>query len=135
MADHESYTGLKHRTQAGPADSSIFDKDKGMRCIHDDYVLQGIRFTKADKRPGSRERGYIVIRQMLKAAADRDHNSPWLLVMRSCVNTCSQIPELPIDPENPMDVNSASNDHIYDVIRYRALKMILRAGTGEVQGI
>jgi hypothetical protein len=135
MLDHETYAGLRRRTEAGPADASIFDKDRGMRSIHDDYVLQGIRFTKADKRPGSRERGFVVMRQMLKAALVRDHTQPWLLVMRSCVNTCSQIPELPIDPENPQDVNSAANDHIYDGVRYRLLKSVMRAGTGEVTGL
>lgn len=134
MAQHELAMGVKTRAEAGPADISIFDKDRGMRSIHDDYVMAGIRFTKADKRPGSRERGFIVMRQMLKAVTDRDREQPWLLVMRHCVNTVSQIPELPIDPENPMDVNSAANDHIYDAIRYRLLKSVLRAGMGEVYG-
>ena len=134
MRQHEEMNGLRIRTQAGPADASIFDKDRGMRSIHDDYVNEGIRFTKADKRPGSRERGYVVIRQMLKACVDRNHEQPWLMVFRGCANTISQLPELPIDPQNPQDIDSASNDHIYDTLRYRVLKSVMRAGTGELTG-
>lgn len=134
IKDHETYAGLRIRTEAGPADSSIFDKDRGMRSIHDDYVMQQVRFTKADKRPGSRERGFMVIRQMLKATVERNREMPWLIIHRSCSNLISQLPELPTDPENPQDVNSAANDHIYDAVRYRTLKSILKAGTGELTG-
>jgi hypothetical protein len=134
MHDHEAMNGLRSRTEAGPADTSIFDKDRGMASIHDQYVQKGIRFTKADKRPGSRERGFVLVRQMLKAAATRNFENPWLLVMRTCVHTVSQIPELPISAENPQDVDSASNDHIYDAVKYRTLKSMLTAGTSEVYG-
>lgn len=134
MHDHEQSHSLRMRTEAGPADTSIFDKDKGMASIHDDYVKKGIRFTKADKRPGSRERGFILTRQRLKAAATRNMEQPWMLVMRTCVHTISQLPELPISAENPQDVDSAANDHIYDAVRYRVLKSMLTAGTAAVQG-
>ncbi len=134
MHDHEMMNGLRLRTQAGPADTSIFDKDRGMASIHDQYVQKGIRFTRADKRPGSRERGFVLVRQMLKAAATRNFENPWLLVMRTCVHTVSQLPELPISTENPQDVDSAANDHIYDGVRYRALKSMLTAGAAEVYG-
>jgi len=134
MHDHEQSHSLRMRTEAGPADTSIFEKDKGMASIHDDYVKKGIRFTKADKRPGSRERGFILTRQRLKAAATRNMEQPWMLVMRTCVHTISQLPELPISAENPQDVDSAANDHIYDAVRYRVLKSMLTAGTAAVQG-
>lgn len=134
MYDHEVASGFRMRTEAGPADISIFDKDKGMASIHDEYVKKGIRFTRADKRPGSRERGFVLIRQGLKAAATRNFEQPWFLVMRTCVHTVSQIPELPISPENPQDVDSAANDHIYDGVRYRWLKSIMVAGQQPVYG-
>ena len=120
---------------AGPADSSIFDKDRGHTSIHDEYVKRGVRFTKADKRPGSRERGYVLTRQRLKAAVTRNPEQPWLLFHRNCVNAISQIPELPISPENPQDVDSNSNDHIYDTLKYRMLKSTLTAGTSSVSGV
>lgn len=134
MHDHESMNGLRIRTQAGPADSSIFDKDKGSASIHDEYVRRGMRFTKADKRPGSRERGFVLVRQGLKAAATRNFEQPWLLVHRNCIHTISQIAELPISAENPQDVDSAANDHIYDGIRYRTLKSVMMGGMSQVTG-
>lgn len=134
MHAHETYNSLRMRTEAGPADVSIFDKDRGMTSIHDQYLMHHIRFTKADKRPGSRERGFVLTRQMLKAPVVRNFETPWLLVMRHCVNTVAQIPELPISAENPQDVDSAANDHIYDGLRYRVLKSILSAGSSEVYG-
>lgn len=134
MRNHEAMLGLTGRVQPGPADASIFDKDRGMKCIHDDYVASGIRFTRGDKRPGSRERGFIMFRQYLKAALNRNFETPWLLVHRNCVNTISQIPELPISPENPQDVDSAANDHIYDGARYRMLKAVTMGGMNKLYG-
>lgn len=134
MHDHEQNTGFRHLIQAGPADSTIFDKDRGMTSIHDEYVRNGIRFTRADKRPGSRERGFVLMRQRLKAAATRNFEQPWLLVHRNCVHTISQIVELPISAENPQDIDTAANDHIYDTIRYRLMKSILSAESSEVFG-
>lgn len=134
MFDHEQMNGLRGRTGPGPADASIFDKDRGMASIHDEYVKKGMRFTHADKRPGSRERGFVMVRQGLKAAATRNMEQPWLLFHRNCVHSISQLPELPISPENPQDVYTAANDHIYDGVRYRMLKSLLSAGTGEVYG-
>jgi hypothetical protein len=134
MHDHESMNGLRMKTEAGPADISIFDKDRGMTSIHDEYVKKGIRFTKADKRPGSRERGFILVRQMLKAALTRNFEQPWMMIHRNCVHTVSQLAELPISPENPQDVDSAANDHIYDGVRYRSLKSTLVAEQQQVYG-
>jgi hypothetical protein len=134
MYNHEVGQGYRNLVQAGPADSSIFDKDKGMASIHDYYVQKGVRFTRADKRPGSRERGYVLWRQGLKAALERNVEQPWILVHRSCSNLISQIPELPVDPENPQDVYSSANDHLYDAGRYRLLKSVLTAEMNEVYG-
>lgn len=134
MHDYEAANGLRTVTQAGPADASIFDKDRGQRSIHDEYVARGMRFTKSDKKPGSRERGFVLVRQGLKAAASGNFEQPWFLVARHCVHTISQLPELPVDPENPQDVYSSANDHLYDTIRYRQLKSIAMGGLAEVYG-
>lgn len=134
MHDHEVMWGLRNRVQPGPADSMIFDKDRGSRSIHDDYAARGMRFTHADKRPGSRERGFIMLRQALAATVKRNFEQPWLLVHRNCIHTISQMPELPINPKNPQDVDSSANDHIYDAKRFRILKSITVGGHGRVTG-
>ena len=134
MKDFEIMRRIRHRVQPGPADSSIFDKQMGYASIHDYYVQCGVRFHKADKRSGSRERGFVVIRQMMLAAKIRDPENPWLMICRTCPHTIAQLPELPTSPDNPQDVDSESDDHLYDVIRYRALKNILRAETTPFEG-
>ena len=134
MREFEVARKIRLRVQPGPADSSIFDKTIGYASIHDYYVQSGVRFYKADKRAGSRERGFVITRQMLLAAKIRDPEHPWLLVCRTCPHTISQLPELPTDPENPQDVDSEADDHIYDVIRYRVLKNILRADATSFEG-
>lgn len=134
MREFEVMRKLRHRVQPGPADASIFDKQVGYSSIHDYYVQCGVRFYRGDKRSGSRERGFVITRQMLLAAKIRDPEHPWLLVCRTCPNIISQIPELPTDPENPQDVDSEADDHLYDAIRYRVLKNLLRAETTPFEG-
>lgn len=134
MSNHEELLKIRHRVQPGPADAAIFDKDKGFASIHDHYVKHGVRFTKSDKRPGSRERGVIIFKQMLKATITRDPEEPWILIHRSCTNTIAQIPELPSDKKNPDDIDSEAEDHIWDSIRYRILKSFLRAEESRYAG-
>lgn len=134
MHDHEVMSRLRNHTGAGPADSSIFDHDRGSKSIHDDYVLKGMRFTHADKRSGSRERGFIMARQYLQATIKRNHEEPWLLIHRSCIHTISQWPELPVSPKSPQDVDSSANDHLYDAGRFRFLKTATKGGLATVYG-
>lgn len=134
MKVYEQGTGLGRRCLPGPADNSIFDADKGYKAIHDDYKAQGVSFTRSDKRPGSRERGFLQIKQMLHSAKTRNPELPWLLFVSTCTNCISQLPELPLDPENPMDVNTNANDHMYDGIRYRVLKHMMKAEATEFLG-
>jgi hypothetical protein len=134
MKEFEAMRRIRHRVSPGPADTSIFDKQAGYASIHDYYVQSGVRFHKGDKKSGSRERGFVILRQMLLAAKLRDPENPWILFCRTCPNTIAQIPELPTDPENPQDVDSEADDHIYDAIRYRVLKSVMRADTAAFEG-
>ena len=36
----------------------------------------------------------------------------------NCVNTVAQIPSIPLDKKNPEDVDTKSEDHLYDALRY-----------------
>lgn len=134
MKEFEVRHKLRQRVQPGPADASIFDKQSGFASIHDYYVQYGVRFYKSDKKPGSRERGFMVLRQMLLAAKNRDPENPWVLFCRTCTNLISQLPDLPVSADNPQDVDSEAEDHLYDVVRYRVLKSILRAEATSFEG-
>lgn len=134
MKVFEENRRIRQRVLPGPADSSIFDATKGTKSIHDEYVANGIRFHKADKKPGSRERGFVMFRQMLLHTKNRDPEHPWILFTRNCVNTIAQIPDLPMSPENPEDVDTNAGDHLWDTIRYRLLRTSMRAGTMSFEG-
>ena len=43
---------------------------------------------------------------------------PRLVFFSSCTNTISQIPAIPLDKKNPEDVDTKSEDHLYDALRY-----------------
>lgn len=125
---------IRGRVVAGPADSSIFDSQTGYKSIYSDYKTNGVFFHMADKRSGSRRRGFLTLRQMLLAARVRDPERPWILFHRNCTNTISQLPDLPTSPDNPEDVDTNAEDHLYDTIRYRILKAISKAEVSSFQG-
>lgn len=127
MKEHEKALGWWGRVLPGPADSSIFDKDRGHLSIHEMYNQSGIYFTKADKRPGSRSRGFLEIRQRLVNRRMQSRDAPWLLIHRSCANLIAQLPELPLSKNNPEDVDTEADDHIYDTVRYRVLRATHKA--------
>ena len=41
--------------------------------------------------------------------------------MDSCRNLISQLPALPLDKRNPEDVDTKSEDHLYDALRYMVM--------------
>jgi hypothetical protein len=101
--------------QAGPADSSIFDAEPGKQSI-----AQGIDkgyghagcFAKADKSPGSRERGLAVVRRMLAAVLPEHPEDPGLYVFDTCTEGFIRtVPVLPRDNNKPDDVDSEAEDH------------------------
>lgn len=59
--------------QPGPADLNIFARDRGP-TMHEDFLKLGVGFKKATKDPGSRKRGWQIIRERLRAALPRYRN-------------------------------------------------------------
>ena len=41
-----------------------------------------------------------------------------MVFFNSCVNIISQLPALPLDKNNPEDVDTHAEDHLYDALRY-----------------
>jgi len=131
----EIETNLPYRSQIrpGPADSSIYDSDSP---IAEDMARVGIRWTMADKRPGSRPAGLTRMRSMLKASLVIDpatgqpvvkngafvQKSPMeesgLFVFDTCQHFISTVPALVRDEKNLEDVLKCDTDHVYDESRY-----------------
>lgn len=124
----ERYPGV--RIQPGPADSSIFDVEPGR-----DSIASGINagywggqtgkdrdiFTRADKTPGSRVRGWQALRRRLQASLPERPEEPGFFVFDSCTQFIRTVPVLPRDEKNVEDVDTGAEDHIADETRYRVL--------------
>lgn len=108
------------RVQKGPADSSIFDEENGDSPAKIQERV-GVRWEKADKRPGSRKRGWKILRQRLKATRDGSREDPHLYVFDTCRQFLRTVPLAPRDEKDPDDIDSEYEDHILDETRYRLL--------------
>jgi hypothetical protein len=116
-----SYVIKGRKVEPGPADSSIYDADRGV-SIGDDMATAGVRWTKADKRPGSRQIGWERMRKMFKAALEDKPEEPGLYVFDTCVHFIRTVPTLPRDPRKIEDVDTDAEDHVADEARYRCME-------------
>jgi hypothetical protein len=115
----------------GPADSQIYAVENGMDISRDmaqpitidGKVYPGIKWVPADKRPGSRKIGWEMMRKMLRAAhpnPDRTpRENPGLFVFDCCEQTIRTVPSAPRKETDLDDLDTDSEDHVADEIRYR----------------
>lgn len=126
IADREEDWGVKNRVKPGPADASIYDEQNDNNIARD-MSKAGAKFQPADKGPGSRKQGWEQIRKMLKAAIPQlrgPRETPGLFIMDCCQQAIETLPCLPRDDKDLDDVNTASEDHIADTLRYRVRKKV-----------
>lgn len=83
----------------------------------------------SDKSPGSRIVGLQLARDRLESAIDNE--GPALYFMHNCRAAISMLPTLPRDEDNPEDVDTEAEDHVWDEIRYR----VLASGNRYITGI
>lgn len=118
IREFQGSRGWGDRVRPGPADSAIFTKENG-DCIADDMASEGIRWTKADKRPGSRRIGWLNMAKRLKACSKYPMEEAGLFVFSNCLQFIRTVPTLPRDPNDSEDIYSKAEDHIADEARYR----------------
>jgi hypothetical protein len=123
IMDQEKQMGI--RVDPGPADAAIYAVQNGS-CIADDMARLGVRWTPAEKGPGSRINGLELVRKRLRAAATGE--DPALYIFSTCRHALRTLPVLPRDQKRPDDVDSDAEDHIYDAVRYRVLTPDRKAG-------
>lgn len=117
IREREDAMGLRGRVRPGPADTSIFDDYEPGRSVAGDMKSKGIRWTEADKGPGSRHQGWEQIRTYLQNAASGE--GPGLFVLARCAQFMRTVPVLPRSNKDLDDVDSDAEDHIGDETRYR----------------
>lgn len=104
----------------GPADNSIHNVDeKTTDSIGRKMADQGVDWTHSDKKPGSRKNGLQVMRDRLEASVKRE--GPGIYFMDHCRASLALLPTIPRDEDDPEDVDTEAEDHVYDEARYRCL--------------
>lgn len=110
---------FKFHVKPGAADSSIFDVVPGRTTsIADSMRREGITWLEADKKPGSRVNGAERIRAMLSASQSYPMEEPGVFLFDTCSASRELMPIMPRDEKKPDDVNTESEDHIWDEWRY-----------------
>ena len=49
---------------------------------------------------------------------DEFTEEPRLVITSNCTNLIAQLPVIPLDKRNPEDIDTKSEDHLYDALRY-----------------
>ena len=126
IVKREDEWGIRRRVRPGPADTQIFDpselreENEPVRSVASDMEKAGVKWRPADKGPGSRVQGWQQLRKTLLAAADPMREEPGLFVCERCHDGFIRtIPVLPRDDRDIDDVDSDSEDHVGDEVRYR----------------
>jgi len=101
----------------GVLDSSLWHNrgDTGP-SLAEQMNQKGCRWRPSDRSRGSRVSGKNEIHRRLQV--DEFTEKPRMVFMSTCTHTISQIPAIPLDKRNPEDVDTNSEDHLYDALRY-----------------
>jgi len=101
----------------GVLDSSLWHKrgDTGP-SLAEQMVSRGCRWRPSDRSKGSRVAGKNEIHRRLQV--DEFTEEPRLVFFSNCTNMVAQLPSIPLDKKNPEDIDTHSEDHLYDALRY-----------------
>lgn len=108
----------RERIRYGVLDSSLWHKRGDMGpSLAEQMIARGCRWRPSDRSPGSRVAGKNEIHRKLQGWNDQE-DQPELVIFSSCTHLISQLPAIPLDKKNPEDVDTKSEDHLYDALRY-----------------
>lgn len=146
IIEREIEAGIYRRSRQGPADSAIFNVDNG-RSVADDMAqplqlddgrrFPGVFWLRADKSAGSRKIGWEQVRTRLSNAKPRPgigREKAGLFVFRNCQQFLRTFPTLSRSLRDPDDVNTETEDHIADEVRYRVRYESQQVGQTTTQG-
>jgi hypothetical protein len=107
----------------------------------------GVQWGRSDKSAGSRKAGWEKMRSYMKNAHPNyildEHGNPMYRIPREkpgmfVFNTCTMfidlVPILPRDEVDKDDVDTESEDHMGDEVRYRVLATGMGARVGKTKG-
>lgn len=105
------------RIRYGVLDSSMWHKrgDTGP-SMAEKMTLRGCRWRPSDRSKGTRVSSKNELHRLLQI--DPYTEEPRLVFFNTCVNIIAELPIIPLDRKNLEDVDTKSNDHGYDALRY-----------------
>ena len=119
---------IERKPSAGPADNEIRNvRESDVDTIELKMADEGVRWERSDKSPGSRINGLQLFRDRLLASLRKE--GPGIYFMNNCKASVYTLPSLPRDPDNMDDVDTTSEDHCWDMCRYRVLAASNRLAT------
>lgn len=101
----------------GVLDSSLWHNrgDRGP-SLAEQMIQKGCRWRPADRSRGSRVAGKNEIHRRLQS--DEFTGEARLVIFNTCKHLIAQLPSIPLDKNNPEDVDTNAEDHLYDALRY-----------------
>ena len=101
----------------GVLDSSLWHKrgDTGP-SLAEQMIRKGCRWRPSDRSKGSRVSGKNELHRRFQI--DEMTGEPGLVIFNGCRNLISQLPSIPLDKNNLEDVDTKTEDHLYDALRY-----------------
>lgn len=114
------YKWISTPVYPGPADSQIrANYESDSETLASKMEKHGVTWHDSNKSPGSRITGLELLRDRMEAS--RSNNGPGIYFMDNCAASLKLLPTIPRDEDNPDDVDTESEDHLYDDVRYRVL--------------
>lgn len=133
ILERETKWGIKGLVRPGPADSSIFDDYEPGSSVAGLMQSKGVTWQRADKRAGSRKQGWQKIRELLEGAMpvpDGYREEPGLFVTENCDQFRRTVPVLARLERDLDDIDTRTEDHIADEVRYRVRAKNLQIQVG-----
>lgn len=105
------------RIQYGVLDSSCWhQRGNPGPSIAEVMIARGCSWRPSDRSKGSRIAGKNEVHRRLQV--DPYTERPRMVIFNNCTNLIAQLPLIPLDRNNPDDVDTKSEDHLYDALRY-----------------
>lgn len=120
LADMVLDAEVGERIRYGMLDSSLWHKrgDTGP-SLAEQMIGRGCSWRPSDRSAGSRISGKNEIHRRLQV--DPYTDQPRIVFFSTCTNLISELPSIPLDKNNPEDVDTSVDDHGYDALRYAVM--------------
>ncbi|PCI28878.1 terminase [Candidatus Wolfebacteria bacterium] len=116
---------IEGKVWPGPADNQIGQTlQSDVETIEKKMKDYGVRWTKSDKTKGSRKNGFQLFRDRLESSVREEGQGFYF--MNICSASLEIIPFLARDEKELDDVDTDSEEHIWDAIRYKVLSSLNR---------